>query len=281
MNRTKTTAIMAAILVAACMLPAAGIGGADATAATLAIDVRSAVIYANDGADSVVITVTSLPAGASLSQNSWSAVNVGDDTDFVDIDATQAYSATVSVNDRFLGYVKTVGISVTAEGQTATATIVVYDSPGETAEAFHFYVKIHAGDVPAGESPQSTGFTGGLGISDLAAGVWIEVTREDCGYPEDWNAMTALQWYCDENGWDCSADYGWIDTLLGLGTYPGAGGAWVYWSQFHAYGDGWAFNNTTLNYITTVEESYIGLLFRASLSENDIPAFPGYPHQGE
>lgn len=40
---------------------------------------------------------------------------------------------------------------------------------------------------------------------------------------------------------------------------------------------GWAFNNTTLEFITTAGESYIGMIFWGSPDAERAPDFPGYP----
>lgn len=216
-----------------------------------------------------------------------------DGTDCVTLSANTGASVTVSAGNLGTASVKTVEVTafvgdedVTLASATsyASAVIVVYASSSATATTFHYYVKIDSSAVPSTATPQSTGFTDGTTLAKLYEGFWIEVTQTQYNTGTlgasigDWNALNAFKWYCSTYGWEFNASsYGWISTLLNLGTYSGSGGSWIYWSQFYADDGSWVFSNTTMGYITSNSQSYLGLLFRVSESASSIPTFPGYP----
>lgn len=251
----------------------------------MSLNVNSAVIYYSGGTNSVELEIASVPSGVSSDSAVWSLNDLDDGVDFVTLSKTTGSSITVTAGSLGTASVKTIEVVATIGTNHASAVVVVYASSSETASVFHFYVKVDPTAIPVGEVLQSTGFTDGTTAELLISGLWINVFRTDFDNDTekdasltDWNAANAFSWYCYENGWNCNiGNYGWVDTILDLGTYAGDDGAWIYWSQFHAENGAWVFNNTTMAYITTAAESYIGLLFRVSQSAEDTVPFPGYP----
>ncbi len=251
----------------------------------MSLNVNSAVIYCSGGTNSVELEIASVPSGVSSDSAVWSLGDLDDGVDFVTLSKTTGSSITITAGSLGTATVKTIEVIATIGVNHASAVVVVYASASETASVFHFYVKVDSTAIPDGESLQSTGFTDETTVELLTSGLWVHVFRTDFDADSekdvsitDWNAANAFSWYCSENGWHCSiGDYGWVDTILDLGTYNGGDGAWIYWSQFHAENGAWVFNNTTMAYITTTAEAYIGLFFRVSQSAEDTVPFPGYP----
>lgn len=280
---------LVAILMVACVVPFATSDDSDAligNSSDMSLNTNSAIIYVTGGTTSVDLTITAVPTGYNASSATWARNDIGDGIDAVALSATGGSTITVTANDLNGSSVKSVEVVATIMvvdedteeevAHTASAVIVVYPSPSTTATSFHYYVKIDQSAIPAGVSPQTTGFTDNHTISDFYNGFWIEVKQSQFN-GTDWNAMTAFQWYCNTYGWNCSASGGWISTILNLGTYSGDNGVWNYWAQYHAVGNSWAFNNTTMNYMTSASDSYIGLIFWGSPDANTMPDFPGYP----
>ncbi len=252
---------------------------------TMSLDKDSAVIYVSGTPTSVVFTVETVPDGLSADSATWSVVDIDDGTTCVTISPSQGASTTVSAasleESKSVSSVKivaTINDEASGECYTASAIVVVYATSSATATTFHYYVKIDKSAIPTTATVQTTGFTDGHKIDDFYNGFWIEVKQSQYTGTDAWNAMSAFKWYCDQYGWNCSASSsGWINTILDLGTYQGSGSDWTYWTQYHAVGNAWVFNNTTMGYITSVSESYIGLLFRVSTSATATVPFPGYP----
>lgn len=270
---------LVAILMVACVVPFATSDDSDAkvgNTADMSLNIDSYVLYIVGTPNSVDLSVLTMPSSASLSNVNWYLNDLDDGIDCVSLDVNADYSATVTAVDLDGANVKTVEVVAELGSSHASAIIVVYSSPSTTATSFHYYVKIDQSAIPAGVSPQTTGFTDNHTISDFYNGFWIEVKQSQFN-GTDWNAMTAFQWYCNTYGWNCSASGGWISTILNLGTYSGDNGVWNYWAQYHAVGNSWAFNNTTMNYMTSMSDSYIGLIFWGSPDANTMPDFPGYP----
>lgn len=286
MNKNTIFATIVVAILVVCVVPLAsseqsdGLTG-DSTGMSLNVD--SAVIYVSGTPNYVSLNVATAPAGVSAENATWAVADIGDGTSCVTL-SENGSSATVTAAS--LGSASVASVKVTAtiidtdaeETYHASAIVVVYASSSATATSFHYYVKIDQSAIPSSVSVQTTGFTDGHTIADFYTGFWIEVKQSNYTGAGAWNAMNAFQWYCDQYGWNCSASSsGWISTILNLGTYQGSGSDWIYWSQFHAEGNSWVFNNTTMGYITSVSESYIGLLFRVSTSATDTVTFPGYP----
>lgn len=278
----------------ACTIPFLVTDDSDAlrgSTSDMALNIDSYVIYVSGTPTSVELNIQTVPDGKNASEAKWDITSIGDGEDCVTLSADMGETTTVSANafgDNSV--VKSVevtaffGDSLDTATSYASAVIVVYASSSAAADAFHFYVKIDSGAVPSSAAPQSAGFTDGTTLDKLYEGFWIEVAQTQYNTSTlgaslgDWNALNAFRWYCSTYGWEFDASgYGWISTLLNLGTYQGSGNSWIYWSQFYANDGSWVFSNTTMGYITSTSQSYLGLLFRVSESASSIPAFPGYP----
>lgn len=262
-----------------------GTGALTGNTEGMSLNTDSAVIYYSGGTNSVGLEIESVPTGVSSDSAVWSLNDLDDGVDFVTLSQTTGSSITVTACSLGAANVKTVEVVATIGSNHASAVIVVYASSTDTTDVFHYYVKVDTSAIPSGTSLQSSGFTDGTTVDSLTTGVWIHVYRTDFDNDSEkdasltaWNASNAFRWYCAQNGWNCSiSNNGWVNTILNLGTYAGDDGAWIYWSQFHAENGAWVFNNTTMAYITTTAEAYIGLLFRVSQSAEDTVPFPGYP----
>lgn len=240
----------------------------------LDLEKDSAILYLN-GTNSTTFAVKSdsIPASYSASDISWHLNNLDDGAQLVSFNEagtqfTASGTSTVTVYARALGSIEIVA-EITGTDFYASGVIVVFQSPGTQATEFNFFIKV---DSATGYVPDYDNSCGG--IND---GFWITVKQSETNIAlSDFTAFTALQWYCSENDWDFDASsYGWINTFLGLGTYQGNNGSWIYWAQYHFDGSEWAFNNTTLSYISTVDSSYIALVFWESPSSDDKPNLPG------
>lgn len=235
----------------------------------------SAVLYLN-GTNSTTFTVKSdtIPANYSASDISWHLNNLDDGAQLVSFNEagtqfTASGTSTVTVYAKALGSIEIVA-EIAGTSYHASGVIVVFQSSGTQATEFNFFIKVD----------ENSGHTSNFvdtGTQKINKGFWIKVKQGETNIAlSDFTAFTALQWYCQQNSWDFDASsYGWINTFLGLGTYEGTNGSWIYWAQYHFDGSEWAFNNTTLNYISTVDSSYIALVFWESPSSSDLPELPG------
>ena len=310
----KTTILLSglvAILMVTCAVPFMASEDSDALTghSNLNLNATSAVLYISSSSPnhSFTFTVMDAPEGTQASAIQWYFVDLEDGLNIA------SFSDNVAQTTQNGGFSATVYAKSIATGKTASsievvayidsthyasAVVVVYPSESTTASTFHFFFKI---DVDAleyltehNQITENTLILPDDESLDFVNGFWVDVTRTQTGLTVDeFNALSALEWYLDTNEWAYNFyAYGWIDTLLGLGSYQGPdhydnqnnyiGSTWYYWAQYHATGNGssatWTFNNTTLEFITTVEESYIGMIFWGSPDANTMPTpFPGYP----
>lgn len=284
---------LVAILMVTCAIPFMASEDSDALTGNspgMALNKDSAVIYTTGTPTSVDLWIASTPTGVSSSGAAWTLNDLDDGTTFVSLtnnnDGTYTVAAGTLPQNKTVATVEVVvTITVGNTTYTASAVIVVYLSASTPATSFHYYFKIDStaynylvnNDIIDGATLPS-----GYSISDFNTGFWVTVTQTQTGLSDaNFNALTALQWYFTQNGWSNHfSNYGWIEDLLGLESYPGSGGIWYYWAQYHAVSgspDAWAFNNTTLEFITTAGESYIGMIFWGSPDASTMPSFPGYP----
>lgn len=255
----------------------------------MSLNTDSAVLYKTGGTSSIQLSISQYISGDNPSAAAWSLNDLDDGTTFVQLSDTTGSSITVSVNaNATITDAMSVEVVAAIGTHHASAVIVVYPSPSTTTTVFHYYFKIdsaayddvyNAGliETQSGEAILPSGYD----MSDFNTGFWVTVDNS-IAQLSTFNALTALQWYLNTNGWSNHfSNYGWIEDLLGLDSYPGDGGVWYYWAQYHATGNGtaaeWAFNNTTLEFITTAGESYIGMIFWGSPDAEHAPDFPGYP----
>ena len=297
---------LVAILMVTCAVPFMASEDSDAligNATGMSLNTNSAVLYENNGTSSIQLSITQYISGDNPNTANWYLHDIDDGTDFVELSTpTTGSSITVSVTELDYG-VEVASVEVVASidvvdgndqpvidpntneqvKHTASAVIVVYPSPSTSATTFHYYFKIdsNAYDYLVNNSV-ITGATlpNGYTMSQFNTGFWIAVTQEDTGLSDaNFNALSALQWYLNYYGWSNNfSNYGWIQDLLGLDSYPGDGGVWYYWAQYHLTNDGWEFNNTTLQYITDVDSAYIGLIFWGSPDADTMPTpVPDFP----
>ena len=243
----------------------------------LDLESDSAIVYLSGGSNTAQFTVKAdtIPANYSSSDISWHLNNLDDGSQLVSFDSagtqfTASGVSTVTVYGKALGSIEIVAEIVGTEYH-ASGVIVVFQTPGTQATEFHFMIKV---DENAGYTPT---LPDDLTDEEIKNGTWITVNQVGTGIAlSDFTAFTALQWYCQRHNWDFDAtSSGWINTFLGLGTYEGTNGSWIYWAQYHYDFDGsLVFNNTTLDYITTVDSSYIALVFWESSSSTAMPIVP-------
>ena len=255
----------------------------------LSLNTSSAVIYVSgDNSFTFTVNLTNAPSDTSADDITWSLVDIGDGTTLVSFSSTgSVYSGTGSSVTVYAVSTGSVEVKASLDGEEdyyASAVVVVYASETASADVFHYYFKIdssattaliNSGAITSSQILLPNGYT----IQQFNTGFWITVTQDETGLSDaDFNALSALSWYLTRNGWNNDiGSSGWIQTLLGLGTYSGSNGTWYYWAQYHATNGGWEFNNTTLGYITSADSSYIGLIFWGSPNSSTMPAWPGYP----
>lgn len=293
----KTTILLSglvAVLMVTCAVPFMASEDSDALIhdSNMALNSDRAVIYVTSGSDHS-FTFTAATTDGNTGSIAWKLNDIGDGSNNVSFDdSTSTYTASGSsatVYGKVAGSIEVEAYVVGDEANhCASAVVVVYPSPSTTTSVFHFFFQIDPAaytyvynasliETESGEAILPSGYS----MSDFNTGFWVTVDNS-VAQLTTFNALTAIQWYMTTNGWDNTfSNYGWIEDLLGLSSYSGNGGVWYYWAQYHATGNGssatWAFNNTTLEFITTAGESYIGMIFWGSPNANTMPAFPGYP----
>lgn len=238
-----------------------------------------------DDISSYTYTATMDDGSAVPSDAVWSLNDIGDGTNVVTLSNASGPNATVTAS-----HTGSVEIQITCGDEYASAVIVVFSAPGEAAEYFYFWIKIDMEAVNAANqhssSPvavQAINLPSGFNFYN---GFWVKVTKEESQLT-DFNAYSALNWFChnEKVNWDFDAQSsGWINTFLNLGTYQGDGSDWIYWSQYtwdmnNTANNGWSFNNTTLGYLTDVEDSYVGMIFKTSGGPNDPVSAPAIPEK--
>lgn len=294
MDRQTVFAVAVALLMAAALIPFGMAGDSDSLTpnSNLELNEPTTVIYVAAGANhstTYSVKTGTIPTGFSGSDVVWTLNDLDDGNCVSFSDSADVFTTTggsVTVYGKTVGSVELVA-QITGSGLTepyvASVVVVVFSSPTANATEFHFFFKIDpAGYAYAQQQGASVTLPAGKTMADFNNGFWVTVKQSDV--TGDFNALSALQWYLTQNNWSHDiASSGWINHLLGLSTYAGPGSTYHYWAQYHAEpasgnpGGTWAFNNTTLYYITSVDSSYIGLIFWGSPSSDDSPTFPGYP----
>ncbi len=267
----------------------------------LELNEGSTVIYVASGTNhstTYSVKTSTIPAGYSGADVSWRLVDLDDGNCISFSDTAGVFVATggsVTVYGRSVGSVELIAEIVDGdleEDYIVSVVVVVFSSPTANATKFHFFFQIDpAGYAYAVQYARAHGdlqddeelivLPANKTMADFETGFWVTVDQSSVS--GTFNALTALQWYLGQNSWSNNIfASGWIQDLLGLDTYPGDDGKYYYWAQYHAVpdtsekGGQWAFNNTTLSYITSVDSSYIGLIFWGSPDSFTMPDFPGY-----
>lgn len=245
----------------------------------LDLDHDRATVYITGGSNTAQFTVKAdtIPVNYSANDISWHLNNLDDGAQLVSFDSagtqfTASGVSTVTVYGKALGSIEIVAEIVGTEYH-ASGVIVVFQAPGAQAEQFSFIIKIYEDAVNTPNVVDTPTIPSGYSLGNFYEGVDFTVKSDEVGNVTAFSAFTALQWYCQENHWDFDAtSNGWINTFLGLGTYQGTNGSWIYWAQYH-FDDGGnlVFNNTTLDYITTADSSQIVLVFWASPNSGEVP----------
>lgn len=216
---------------------------------------------------------------------SWKLNDLDDGTTLVSFsDTASTYTATgtsVTVYGKAVGSIEIEAYLASDEvNYHASAVIVVLQSATTSTEVFHFWFQV---DADAEEYVPLRG-TINNSLSAWETGFWKTVTVTDVqnefGSDTEFNARNALQYLVDTTaGWSISfSSYGWINSFMEMGTYS-SGSTYYYWAQYHCgAGDGsWAFNSTTLDFITTQDQCYIGMVFWGSPSSSAMPDLPSLP----
>lgn len=288
---------LVAILMVTCAVPFMASEDSDAltgNTAGMSLNVNSAVLYKTGGTSSIQLSIDQYITGDNPSNAAWTLNDLDDGTTFVQLSTNTGSSTTVSVNSNAtITDAMSVEVVATIGTHHASAVIVVYPNPTTTATTFHYFIQIESSAYNYALSQEDEDFVvtipNGYSIGNFNNGVWITVTQNETGLSDaNFNAGTAFDWYLNENGWDGElGSYSWINQLFNLSYYLGdevydgdefIGNYYYYWAQYHLTNTGWEFNSTTLGFITTVEESYIGLIFWASpptmAPPENAPDFP-------
>ena len=250
----------------------------------LSLNSKDCLIYCNSTTDnSFVFTVSNIPDGYTASNITWSFNNIGDGIGIASFSpdssvSTVSGTATVTVYAEAEGSVEVLA-KINGTELVASAVAVVFQNAGVTATEFHYFIQFDS-TLPDSYLSQMTDLSTSE-INKIIAGAWYTVSSTEV--VGAFNAWTAFEKLCSREGWELNgSSNGWINTFHNLSTYPGEDGSYIYWAQYHrvsnsdSSGYSWAFNNTTMSYMTSVDQSYIGLFFWASPSSGDVPTYPGF-----
>jgi len=222
----------------------------------------------------------------------WTTNAIGTPQATVQLSATTGNSITVTGTGA-----GTIEIVATVDSQNYASAVVAVQTGYAPATSFTFYIQV---DPAVSSYYSNIIIPSNTSISALNAGITMTVTKAQVearyGTGTTFNALNALncalaaqndiidQTITDPDArvyWQSNISaYGWINTFLGLGSYPGPSGSWIYWAQYHGVYDdddeewSWAFNNYGLYDITTDEYENFGLIFWASPATMDVPAYP-------
>lgn len=297
----KTTILLSglvAILMVTCAVPFMASEDSDALTqdSNMALNSDRAIIYIAAGSDHS-FTFTAETTDGNTGSIAWKLNAIGDGSNNVSFSDTEntytASGSSATVYGKVKGSIEVEAYVVGDEANhRASAVVVVLDSASATTDVFYFYFKVQDDEnqVTNGYVNQYGNPTINGALSTWNGGFWVTVTQAQvvAAHPSwSFNAKTALDYIVENTtGWAINySNYGWINTFMGLGTYGHdiydedeqyVSTTYYYWAQYHcAAGDGsWAFNNTTLEFITTQDHAYIGMVFWGSPSANDMPELP-------
>ena len=280
MNSRMMIAPLLAILMVVAVVPMIGSEDADALTgdSNISLNVKFVNLYTDSSTqNSFNFTVDMSNCTSSATSVVWSVNSIGTPQATVSLSNVTGTSVTVTA-------VSTGSIEIVAyaDSQNYASAVVGVQTGYAPATEFSFYIQWGY------DSENSSVYDYVDDLSDnlngtIFDGVWIHVDLDETDIDSsDFNALTALMWYCEQCEWDIDADSGsgWLNSFLGMGMYPDSEtGTWYYWAQYHAVGatGEWEFNNYCLGYLDSQEYSYIGLIFWGSPITMDCPDFPGYP----
>ena len=301
MTKSMTITIASAVvalMVILCAVPLAGTEDSDALTgdSNLSLNAQHVVLYTQSTTqNSFNFTVDFSECTSEATSVVWSTNTIGSPQATVSFSNVTGTSATVTATG-----VGSIEIVATADANNyASAVVAVQTSPNASATEFNFYIKI---DTSAVDYTSSLIVPSNLTLTQLNNGFWLTVTQAEVtaryGGDTEFNALTALRCAVAAQNelidamnlgdvavyWDCDvSDYGWFNTFLGLGTYSGDNGTWIYWAQYHGVQNStgawsWSFNNYVFGDLSTVEYEYIGMIFWPSPSDMSVPTpFPTLP----
>lgn len=303
MTKSMTITIASAVvalMVIFCAVPLAGSEDSDALTgnSNISLNAQQVVLYTESTTqNSFNFTVNMSGCTSGATSVVWSTNAIGSPQATVSFSNVTDTSVTVTATG-----VGSIEIVATADANNyASAVVAVQTSPDAAATEFNFYIKI---DTTASDYTSSLVLPSNLTLTQLNNGFWLTVTQAQVaakmGANVEFNALNAFK--CAviiqnelvaamdfEEGetpvyWTYSvSDYGWFNSFLGLGTYSGDNGSWIYWAQYHGIQDtagawSWAFNNYVFGELTTVEYKYIGMVFWPSPADMSVPTpFPTLP----
>lgn len=280
--------VVAVMISAAAPFVASDDSDALVKAQNMSLDFDSAILYVASG-DNHAFTFTASFTDDSVNVISWKLNDLDDGLDVVSFSDTD--TVTTAVGNSVTVYGKKVGsieVEAYVEGNESnycvSAVVLVREAPTAPATEFYFWFQIYGDDALLYVTED--------GIPTLCAnmytwakGFWVKVTQSEVLEPHrlnpttEFNAKTALEYIVEiSSGWQVDfSKYGWIETFMGLGTYP-YDSAYYYWAQYHLGSDGtWEFNNSTLGFVDTQDHTYIGLIFWRSPGASTMPPSPSLP----
>jgi len=297
MNGKMIFAGLVAIIMVACTVPFMASEDTDALVGNvnMAMNTDHATVYVNSTTDHSATFTASVTDNSLVSQSDfrWKLNPIGDgsqNVSFSDDDNNLTYTASGTTSVTIYGKIPgSIELEVYIQGDEinhrASAVIVVYNSPGTPATEFHFWFQVY--NSPNNKTPVANTLVEQYGndaiynnLSSWNTGFWVTVTNTQVATQfntTDFNAKLALDYIvATHSGWNVTySSYGWIDTFMGLGTYQ-SGTTYYYWAQYHnpTCSGSWDFNNQTLEFITTQDHAYIGMVFWGSPNATQVPPFP-------
>lgn len=222
----------------------------------------------------------------------WTTRSIGQPQASVQLSATTGNSITVTGNGA-----GSIEIVATVDESNYASAVVAVQTGYAPATEFNFFIKI---DSSANGYLSTLSCPSNVTTEQLNNGIWLTVTEDDfesMGWEGTFNALNAFLCAIEMQNieirtsgltdyvlWDCSvSSYGWFESFLGLGTYQGTNGDWIYWAQYHGVQNdagqwAWAFNNYVFGDIETEDYSYIGMIFWPSPPTMAVPTpFPTIP----
>ena len=260
----------------------------------ISLNAQHVSLYTDSPAQSSFVFTVDLTHSTSQSTDvTWTTNAIGTPQATVQLSATTGNSITVTGTGA-----GTIEIVATVDSQNYASAVVAVQTGYAPATEFNFYIKI---DTAASAYTSTLVVPSNVTLSDLNTGFWLTVTAQDVedryGPNATFNALNAFKCAMatenetiDDLGltnpvyWDYSvSDQGWSHSFLGLSSYSGNDGYWIYWAQYHGVESntgtwGWEFNNYGFYDINTEDYTYLGMIFWPSPPSTAVPTpFPAVP----